>query len=859
MKKHYILCLISYILLIPNALGDESSLSEEQKRYTNTLQELASQNNELIESEKLWQETFENRFETHEKILKKLKAIDNSLRDNKSHHSIDEDYAYILTLWRSFVEGSFDNISGKVIERKLPELISYDKFSVELGISEEQIQQIALLHKQLLNNFHNQMIIFDHAQEKDSLQYTTILLYSGKLRSKLFQRLEKTNNQSIQSISNEMLADLWREVQIIPLRWSATFYSKILVFRDNLNAGLMGYFLIAQELLFLCFIGFITFSFIWFFQRVSARFEMIAENNIKKAYRANKHWLWQYFLMLLNKSIPWFLLLLGVKPLESALDKTSIRELSGLLPYIEYYIYYKLIIITTHYTIIKAKMKNFFVMSYTKQAKLLRSFLGIYRYIFINMLLLHTIDTVVGKAIVYSLVIQCFIIFGMIYAIYIVDLWRLEIFYKIHGLLPSSLINLIKLRFRKWYAPLISFVCFNIIFVNYFYNLLTAWLNQFDFSKRVSAKIFLAQIKIAKTQKPKDSLYALPSAYIKQFDCRNIICDLISKKTDFINCKANIDKWLKGEKAVHSMSIYGPCGSGKSALIATLNKQFQDVDFNILSLTNKSTSSDALITHLKKILGGTAQELDLLIEEWRESLKTKRVICIDDAHNLFLAKHNGFEAIKALMKIINAGIDNIFWCITFHRYSWFYIKQVLDSYQCFDSVIKLEPWSADELQTLITSRHKETKYDLSFDDIFFSLEKKNLNDSIDRTKSKFFEILWEQSNGNPSQATRLWLNSLRYNGVRTLYVCLPPLHNTVNFLEMEDEVHFICAAITRHEMLSHQQIQSITGQEDAVVTRVLNLCQKRDLLFQDELQNFRLHKDYASHIIKILKRKNYVY
>jgi len=419
MKKHYILCLISYLLLVPNAVGYEFSLSEEQQRYTKTLQELANQNNDLIESEKLWKETFENRFETHEKILKKLKTIDDSLRNNKSYHSINEDYAYILTLWRSFVEDSFDNISGKVIERKLPELISYDKFSVELGISEEQIKQIAFQHKELLNNFHNQMIIFDYAQEKDSLQYTTILLYSGKLRSKLFQRLEKTNNQFIQSISDETLADLWREVQIIPLRWSATFYSKILVFRDNLNAGLVGYFLIAQEVLFLCFIGFITLSFIWFFQRVSSRFEIIAENNIKKAYHANKHWLWQYFLMLLNKSIPWFLLLLGVKPLESALDKTSIRELSELLPYIEYYIYYKLIIITTHYTIIKAKMKNFFVMSYTKQAKLLRSFLGIYQYIFINMVLLHTIDAVVGKAIVYSLVVQCFILFGMIYTIFI--------------------------------------------------------------------------------------------------------------------------------------------------------------------------------------------------------------------------------------------------------------------------------------------------------------------------------------------------------------------------------------------------------------------------------------------------------
>ena len=169
MKKHYILCLISYLLLVPNAVGYEFSLSEEQQRYTKTLQELANQNNDLIESEKLWKETFENRFETHEKILKKLKTIDDSLRNNKSYHSINEDYAYILTLWRSFVEDSFDNISGKVIERKLPELISYDKFSVELGISEEQIKQIAFQHKELLNNFHNQMIIFDYAQEKDSL------------------------------------------------------------------------------------------------------------------------------------------------------------------------------------------------------------------------------------------------------------------------------------------------------------------------------------------------------------------------------------------------------------------------------------------------------------------------------------------------------------------------------------------------------------------------------------------------------------------------------------------------------------------------------------------------------------------
>ena len=857
-------CLLLFLCVgfTNNAIAEEfdtSAKQQERQRYEKTLIELKTQEDILLKSKTIWQNLFNHRAQEYSEILSRLGAIDQMLGHHKHYNNIHTDYNYVLKLWRSFVEDSFSNISGEIIERKFPELINYDTFSTEQGFTKEEIDYINLLHKKIQTEFLDQTVEFDLAQYKDSKQYTKILLYSGKLRSKLYQNLVKINSESVQQLSNETFADFWREIRIIPLRWSATFYSKILEFGDNLNAGIIGYLFVVKEAMIFIFIVVFIISFFKFFKKLTYKFERIAEQTLKKSYSSKQHWLWQYFFTILHKSIPWFLLLLGVNPLKTILEKTALKELADLVLYLEYYIFYQLILLITKYTITKLKTLKIITLNYTKQLKLLNALSRIYRFIFINIAILHTIHTVVGKAIVYNLYIQIFITLGILYTILIVDQWRLEIFRRSFDTLPINLFNTIRPRFRRFYTPILSFLCLNIIVIDYFWYHLKIFLEQFDFIKRLSAKIFLNKIRKSSTNKTDKILHKLPQSYIQQFYNQDIHNDSINVRPEFIECKHTIEQWLKGKNATHSLAIYGPHGIGKSSFIARLNQQFSASNFKVLSLTTKITSSNVLIDKLKEVLGGKSSTLELLIQEWKQHLDSKIIIFIDDTHHLFLAKSQGFEAIKALMKIINADIENIFWCASFHRYSWSYISRVLNRYQCFDKIIKLEPWSAEDLQKLIINCHKKTDFELSFEDIIFALDKNNLSDNIDNVQKKFFKMLWEQSHGNPAQVTRLWLNSLRYDGEKMLYTTLPPEHSLVNLLDMDDEVQFLCSIIVRHETLSLVQIQEIFDQDNDMLIRVLKICLENNLLFQNHTKDFTLHRDYAVNIIRTLKRKNYVY
>lgn len=852
----YILC--GFCIPTIAAELNEQDLSSEYIIYDKTLKQIKHQDKLLADSEKIWKKSFQERSDKYNAILTKLDKIDASLYKKSNCESLNEDYRYVVELWRSFVEDSFANISGAIVERNLPELITYNGFSKESGILESKILDIEKKYTNLKAHYNSYSHNFDVALEKDTLFYNKILLSSGKLRSKIYQRLSRVKDKSIYEFNNENLEDLWREIRIIPLRWTATFYSKVLEFRDHFYAGPVGYVVMLKELTIFSLLILFLIGFIWFFNRLTDNFEEIAERYLRKAYRSNEHWILQYILSLVNKSMPLLVLQAGLWLIEGILEKTTISELAEFIPYINYYIIYRLSLIIISYTITRFKAQNFIMIDYSTHAKILRSFTAIFKFILINMMLLHTIDAIVGEAMVYGICYQIFIFAGLVYSVYLIDNWRVKIFKYLAQNFKEKTYLLLQPHFHYFYAPLAAALVFLMIILDKLLYLIRIWLDQFDFSKKISAKIFLAQIKKVASSNKEEILQKLPDYYLKAFSRKENMFKSIVTPKEFIDCRLIIEKWLGQRTKVHSMMITGSYGSGKSTLLSSLAQNFSKEQYKHLSIASKTLATDILLNELKKILGGKSNDVDMLIVEWSKR-EEKIIICIDDAHNLFLSNPGGCDAIKSLIHIINGDIKNIFWVVAFHNYAWDYISKVLDCNQCFDKSIGLESWSSEDIEDLIIKRHKETNYELSYDDIFFALEKKHLKATIDYMKSKFFKLLWEQSDGNPSRAISLWLNSLRYEGYKTLHVSLPPEFNISTILDVGNNILFVCAAILRHEFLSSKQIQLVTNETEGTILYILKLCLKKDIIIQDQNLNYRLNPEYAGNIVKMLKRKNYVY
>lgn len=851
-----LVCLLGFLLPYQIQAIDTNPKpkSTEYFRYEKLLKQISVLEQELGESEKVWKKSFEQRRVKFKEILQKLDNINAKLYRKWTRQNLNEDYKYVVGLWRSFVEDSFVNISGSVIERKLPEIITFDDFPPESELSKVQTSNLNRKYFQLKKKYRSYNEKFDIEQEKDTLYYNKILLSSGKLRSKIYQRLLKSNDKSIYEFTNENLDDLWREVRIIPIRWSATFYSKILEFRDHLNAGPVGYMMILKESSLLGLIILSIIIFIWFFNRMTAKFEIIAEIYLRKAYRSNIHWLPQYMLSLVNKIIPLLVLQLGLVTIEKILAATTISELAELIPYIEYYIIYRIAVVTTSYSITKLKSSNKIHVNYQTHAKILKSLTSFYKCILINMMVLHSIDAIVGKALIYGIFYNLYATITLVYSIYLVDRWRNDLFALVKTNLFGESYNIGK-HSHRFYSPLISYLAFIYVILSKIYNIFLAWLDQFDFSKKISARLFQAQIRQAVSKEETHNFYPIPDSYIRKFSGNEANSQFLVEQNEFTNARNIIDRWIEGNDSLNNILLYGASGSGKTTFINSLNRYFNSKIYKHIILDSKITDPLKLEEKLNDILGMSISE----ILSGKKKLKEKLIISIDNAHNLFLAAPEDFEAIKYLLTIVNSKIENIFWIVSFHSFAWDHISRILESAQSFDMKLELESWSADEIEDLVMNRHSEGDYEISFDDIFFALEKDHLKDTMDYMKNKFFRLLWEQSDGNPTRSMSLWLSSLRFDGHDTLHVSIPSEFDSSDILNLGPNPLFVCAAILRHEFLSMKQIAKVTNQDPEKISYIVKACMKKRIILQDQDSNFRINPEYGSDIIRILKRKNYVY
>lgn len=842
---------IYFIILFSNFFLTDFSLASDYDVITKELNQFEKA---LERNEKELEQKFSYRLEEYKKILDKLQDIDQKIRKNRITQL---DYDYVISNWRSYVENSYNNISGQSLNNNLIELPNYKYHSLpkeKIEIIEKQKQN---LNKTIFHNARN----FASSLETDTLYYNKTLLYLGKLRSKLYNsKLKYSNNIEF---SNNIIEDLKKELKIIPVRWTATFHSKILEFKHNLNSRIRGYYLIAQDIIFIVIIFSSIIIFLWFYKDISNYIESFFEISFKNLIHKIPNWKLRYLLGITNKLIPYGITYFTISFIIHLLDKTSLKEISEILKYINYWVIYILVLEISIFTIRKLKNESIIEISYQKQSKLNSSITYIYRYLFINILILHSINTVVGRAILYDFYLIILGFVTPIVILYVINSWKIEILMKFYELTSKKFYYSIKRPSKTILSLFITtFILFCIIVLTIINNI-KEWLSRYDFYKRITAKIFLIEVKksINLISFTEDENKNLPIEYTDIF--LNDDDNFFIEQDKFNYGFKVITNWLENKGNIHSLCISGNYGSGKSKFISytksKLNK-YKDSKIITIDLKNKITNPENLLNILKEYLGGVSNNVSDLIDEWKLDSNKNKIIFLDNCHNIFLSKYDGFEAIKILAEIINADIEKIFWCAAFHDNSWKYINKVLESYQCFDEIVKLDSWSLEDLSELILSKHKRSKFSLSYAKLLSrTIYDQNKKDIIKYTQSRFFKVLWEKSDANPNRAISLWLSSLKYNGYKTLEVLLPNELNITNFSEMDDEVFFLCASIIRHESLTLKQLQQVYNNDIGIVSRVLKTCIENKILTMDASNKYTLNPLYSGNIIKILKRKNYVY
>lgn len=302
----------------------------------------------------------------------------------------------------------------------------------------------------------------------------------------------------------------------------------------------------------------------------------------------------------------------------------------------------------------------------------------------------------------------------------------------------------------------------------------------------------------------------LPEEYTRQFPLYPLEGEegevLLPRDRQLKEALDQIARWARtGQDG--SLVIIGEKGVGKTTFLALLARSVEGVPVERAYLSSRVRTEDALIRELSREF-----ELDGIktIGEIARYLNDgpRRVVLLDEAHNIFLRTVDGFEAVDTLIRLVDVTSENVMWVLAFNTYSWRFLRRTNRHVRALRRTLSLPSWSREELQELIVKRNDRSGLEVRFDEILLDAEASSTGGfELVSSAEGFFRLLWEASNGNPRVATYIWLKALTRVDEDTLEVGLIKEEDATVLARLDDDILYALASIVQHENLSFDELR----------------------------------------------------
>ena len=698
--------------------------------------------------------------------------------------------------------------------------------------------------------------IFKMAETERQLRYR-LLLQVGGLRAQLFQECLKSNCKPLLQISDELVADLIREVQILPYRAYALISTKIKDARDQINSGLKGWVELTRQLFGILTLIALPFIFFFFAQSLSRRLENFRSQILHRSQ-------WSYsqrtsislLILRLNPYLKWGLMYAFIEVAESIMDRSEIAELIFFVGLLKIYFLYRISLILLN-SILTYLFQREGLESYSlKKEKINSSARRISLILFGEILSLYVVSEVLRKALMYTLISSGILYFNILFFLFEARRWKEEIWSLSDGALPESIMNFSHRYengiFSLLLTPLLGILSSAVIV----FEISLTWLSQFDFFKRIHSEIFKKRLEDVSKKSEKEFTKEIPEEYKSYFSLDDTFPTeaLVKRKQeDAKKIVEHIYGWRDERIEEDGYVVTGAKGIGKST---TLREAFEQLDVEkkfLIRVPPKITSTKDFFSFLSKQLNAPLTSIEDLVQ-LHDTMESHHVLFFDNAQNFFLGTPEGFEAYKTLLECVNLPTTKLFWLFSFDRRSWDHLQGIFGKDHIFGKTLEIKSWNDVEIQNLIIQRHNLTGFELRFDRLISAFQ--SSQDQGGQVETQFFRLLWGQSRGNPRIALALWLSALTDLGRKRIFVGVPEFNRVKGLSDASDDSLFVYAAIVRHENISILELHNVTHLSEAIVKRALRygedygILQVKDRrvqvrpLAQHSLNNYLLGKNF---------------
>ncbi len=302
--------------------------------------------------------------------------------------------------------------------------------------------------------------------------------------------------------------------------------------------------------------------------------------------------------------------------------------------------------------------------------------------------------------------------------------------------------------------------------------------------------------------------FSLPARYVEQFPLYPLHGEegevLLPRRAQMDKVRGQIVRWRESGQD-GSLVLVGEKGIGKTTFLALLERELSDIGVRRYVFAEKLRSGGDLSGGLCRQMGIAETDIRNLAGHLRS--EGPQVILLDEAHNIFLRTVDGFRAVRALVNLVDATADKVFWVLVFNAYSWAFLKKVSNHVRAFRRVLRLPPWSQAELKELVAKRNERSGVTVEFDEVLLDAEASSTGGfELINSADGFFRLLWESSRGNPRVATYLWLNALTPLSERRIRVGLIREESSEFLDELGTGMLFVLASTAQHENLSFDEL-----------------------------------------------------
>lgn len=215
-----------------------------------------------------------------------------------------------------------------------------------------------------------------------------------------------------------------------------------------------------------------------------------------------------------------------------------------------------------------------------------------------------------------------------------------------------------------------------------------------------------------------------------------------------------VRRWSQG--GFSAIALVGEQGSGKTSLInCAMEEKLAGIPIVRHRIRSSLTQMEEFVPVLKNLLDGRADDLETLRSEVERS-NTRRIVILEDVHQLYLRARGGLDLLRALLEFIDATGGNVLWIVTIDQYAWQYLNHALSLSRHFAFLIETGRLSRGELEGAIMARHQATGYELYFLD-----KQGKRSQEQEAAREEFFNAMSRVCAGNVFSAIYYWLQSVQ--------------------------------------------------------------------------------------------------